>query len=71
MPIVVDHIKASKFKCECRCTESLSHSTLKNANNNKVTIKAADTIISTDLWGPRFCKRFLIIDISYSLNVFY
>lgn len=54
MPIVVDHNNASKLRCEWRCTESLSHSTLKKANKSKVTINAADTMISTERWGPRF-----------------
>lgn len=73
MPIVLDHNKASKFKWECRCTESFSHSTLKNANKSKVTIKAAETIMSTDRWGPRFFEKNIFLKcklkVKYSIVV--
>lgn len=35
---------------------TLSNSTLRKESRSKVTRKDADTIISTDLCGPRFCN---------------
>lgn len=47
-PKAHDQIKASSVCCDCNCTESFNHSTLKNANNKSVRINAPDTITSTE-----------------------
>lgn len=52
-PKAHDQINASKLYCECNCTESLSHSALKNPRNSRAKINAAETITSTERCGPR------------------
>lgn len=56
-PSAHDQIKASKLYCEWSCTESLSHSALKNPRNSRVKMNAAETITSTERCGPRLWKR--------------
>lgn len=54
MPTDEAQAKASKFRCDCKCTESLSHSTLRKPSNSRVNRKAPETITSTERCGPRF-----------------
>lgn len=67
MPTDEAQANASKFKWDCKCTESLSHSTLRKPNNNNVNRKAPETITSTERCGPRFC---FIENISYIKNAY-
>lgn len=64
-PKAHDQISASKLCWDCKCTESLSHSTLRNANKRRVNRNAAETITSTDRWGPRFWKKNCVDHICY------
>lgn len=56
-PKAQDQINASKVCCDCNCTESFSHSTLKNASSSRVKMNEPDTITSTLLCGPRLCTE--------------
>lgn len=56
-PNAHDQINASSICCDCNCTESFNHSTLKNASSNNVKINAPDTMTSTERCGPRLCAR--------------
>lgn len=56
-PKAHDQINASNVCCDCNCTESFNHSTLKNANKSNVKINAPETITSTERCGPRLCMR--------------
>lgn len=56
-PNAHDQISASNVCCDCNCTESFNHSTLKYASKSSVKINAPDTMTSTERCGPRLYRH--------------